>query len=178
MAGKVQNKDNRVIAYRKGDLFTHLRDNLAIIHVVNNKARMGSGFVVPLMECFPGVKQAYQSWFDLCEKPPNLPFTTSGHAQLGEIQIINYTVPFDIQIINMVAQDGVFGHYNKRPIKYDALLACLEQVELLVDYDRNIVAPRFGAGLAGGNWNIIAAIINSVFDTGDGDPRDLTVYEL
>jgi O-acetyl-ADP-ribose deacetylase (regulator of RNase III) len=55
---------------------------------------------------------------------------------------------------------------------YDAIRNCLRTLE------RNSVAPlgipRIGAGLAGGDWNVIKAIVEEVFGSSE---KELIVYE-
>jgi O-acetyl-ADP-ribose deacetylase (regulator of RNase III) len=60
------------------------------------------------------------------------------------------------------------------PIRYDAVLACLRKVAVYAKtLNATVHAPRFGAGLAGGNWSTIEKIINETLKD-----IDVTVYDL
>jgi len=147
------------IAYIKNDLFKELNPNDAIMHVVNNINAWGAGFVISLAKHLPLTKQKYHLWFqgeDDINAPP----------ALGEIQVIPGMIWQDgtVCCVNMCAQNNIVSQHNPRPLNYEALYICLQKVrdrEIL--RDKQLVAPKFGAGLAGGSWNIIEAMINDVF---------------
>lgn len=69
----------------------------------------------------------------------------------------------------MIGQEGVGLGFNKRPpIRYDAIdqgLSKLGQKALLLqgpDGGRaSVHMPRMGAGLAGGDWDVIEALVKS-----------------
>ena len=157
-----------MINYHKGCLFEYIDSiggDIFIPHVVNNINQMGSGFVVPLYTRWPKVKAEYHEYCNWCRNTLNL----SKKEMLGRIQAVSVSNNLNgISVINMFGQDGVVSKTNPKPIKYDALNECMEKVasklgfmkELVPEYDVNIVAPKFGAGLAGGDWNIIEEMIN------------------
>ena len=103
-------------------------------------------------------------------------YLTSGKPELGNVQFVFTDNELgSVWVANMMAQKGVIGKDNPHPLCYDALESCLKHV---VDFmrqtpGRKIVAPKLGAGLAGGDWNRITEIIENVFEN-----RDITVYEL
>ena len=48
------------------------------------------------------------------------------------------------------------------PVRYEAIRKGLQRVrELAIAHKASIHMPRMGAGLAGGNWDLIAEIIES-----------------
>ena len=160
----------------KGDLFEHLPvtdTKIYICHVVNNVGKMGSGFVVPLCHLWPQVKQKYEAWYKNKYEEfslENEPF------ELGQIQRIQ--VEPKIIVVNMIAQSGVVGPNNPKPIKYVSLAQCMDTVrkdiiEGLVSAE--IHAPKFGSDRARGNWDFIAELIEECW-TGAGIP--VTIYEL
>lgn len=138
------------IAYRKGDLFKNISTNLniyVILHICNNLGKWGRGFVIPLGKKYPKAESEYLN---------------KSH-ELGDIQIVQCKKDY---IINMIAQNGIRGHYNPQPLIYMALEKCLENVNNWIDnLDNSIIeklivcGPKFGSGLAGGDWNIIESII-------------------
>jgi hypothetical protein len=63
-----------------------------------------------------------------------------------------------IAIVNLIGQNN----YGAQPIKYvdyfqlnEAIARFFNQLDLYKPIGPVIQAPKFGAGLAGGNWNII-----------------------
>lgn len=148
-----------MINYHEGCLFEYIdtleKCDIFIPHIVNNINKMGSGFVVPLFTRWPKVKSEYHKKCDYYLK--TLGF--SPNYMLGMIQPISVTDT--IIVMNMFAQDGIISKSNPKPIKYFALDRCMKIIKNLVhECDINIVAPKFGAGLAGGDWNIIEEMIN------------------
>jgi O-acetyl-ADP-ribose deacetylase (regulator of RNase III) len=167
------------IHYKTGDLFANIKPWDVLLHVVNNIDRMGSGFVVPLMKHYPDVPKAYHWWpkRGKMQKPEDMKSYEVGHAnELGSIQIVTCVLDDGepIWVVNMVAQDGVVCPANPHPLNYSALKRCLEHVRDNLGYDRSRhIGPKFGAGLAGGQWDLIAEIIKeTLYD------RDLTIYTL
>jgi hypothetical protein len=70
----------------------------------------------------------------------------------------------------MIAQNRLLNSKNKRPLNYAALVYCMNQVrtfakEFQTQHDSKIEihSPKFGSGLAGGNWNFISELINDVW---------------
>jgi hypothetical protein len=62
--------------------------------------------------------------------------------------------------------------FNPKPIDYNALALCFTKINhLFKDYHLGI--PKIGAGLAGGDWELILKIINK--STPD---VDITLVEL
>jgi hypothetical protein len=129
-------------------------------HVCNNINAFGAGFAGQVAEFYPEVKANFHM---LGQK-----------AKLGHTQFI--TVRSDkkyghsIIFANMIAQNRLLNSKNKRPLNYAALVYCMNQVrtfskELQNQHDAKIEihSPKFGSGLAGGNWNFISELINDVW---------------
>tara|TARA_Y100000034_G_scaffold80510_1_gene96610 strand:- start:5449 stop:6186 length:738 start_codon:yes stop_codon:yes gene_type:complete len=130
-----------------------------LLHVCNNVNAWGSGFVIPLAQKWPQTEQTYRETVD--------------SMQLGENQII--AVEENLAVVNMIAQLDVLPvihRYQKRKvveptshvlpnIQYDALFKCLETIGQQAHPNSRFHFPMFGAGLGGGNWYVIAALINS-----------------
>jgi hypothetical protein len=85
---------------------------------------------------------------------------------LGTAQLV--MVKENLWVANMIGQRGVGKRGdNKPPIRYEAIRTALRGVAFLAldpefrgPYKAcSIHAPRFGAGLAGGDWNMIEQII-------------------
>jgi O-acetyl-ADP-ribose deacetylase (regulator of RNase III) len=85
-----------------------------------------------------------------------------------------------LYIINLYCQDGIGG--QDRRTSYDAMVKVLETLHshLLALRKKGKlyslgIPYKMGAGLANGNWNIIRAIIESVFET---SPMSVYIYRL
>jgi len=142
-----------------------------IAHVCNNIGAWGAGFVLALDKAFGderklnSPKAAYLRWSE-----------TPGFG-LGGTMFTQVTD--DTWVANMVAQNGVYtkgDEKDKRYVDYAALRECLADVrEFCMERGASIHCPKFGAGLGGGNWNVIAEIINQEWcDHG----LEVTVYNF
>lgn len=152
-----------VINYVDGDLFSLIpqtNEPKYIPHVCNNIGRMGSGFALAAMTHYPVVKDDYLQWYNESMKIGPDHFHK---FQLGRTQFVVVQATPTIVICNMIAQSGLIGPNNPKPIKYAALLQCM--IEIAENIKRccetaSIHAPMFGSGLAGGNADLIKELIN------------------
>jgi hypothetical protein len=156
------------LQYKVGNLFNNIPENEKVIiaHIVNNEKKMGAGFVIPLMKKFPTLKEQY---IKASEKYPK-------EDLLGKV--FYYKEEDNVIVANMFAQDGV--GYNTdilHPLRYDALELCMLNTALMVKAKdvKQILAPKLGRGLAGGNWTVIEAMIKEFWVKKD---IDVTVYVL
>lgn len=138
-----------MIKYIKGNV---LRSPAQIIaHGCNCRGGFGSGIAATIKREFPQVAQAY------LEK-----FNTVGWT-LGEIQLVE--VGPDKFFANCATQDRYGSpRGGKVYVDYPAVKKVMEQLKsysLLYNY--TVAMPKIGAGLAGGDWSKIEAIINEVF---------------
>ena len=160
------------IKYRYGDLFEIEKtfdEPIVIAHVCNNQGKWGSGFVIPLGRKYPLAKYEYLDWYhehaetpDYQKKVTGLPYKTIVYEdvffELGNLQVVE-VYPDKRYVANMVAQE--LGGF--RPLFYNHLCKCMDEVANLIkdeELPNKIIAPQFGAGLAGGNWHIIKELIN------------------
>jgi O-acetyl-ADP-ribose deacetylase (regulator of RNase III) len=157
-----------MLIYQKGDLFKHLRPDDVIAHCCNDVGAFGGGFTRPLDDRFHVAKNFY-AWAE--GKLPNAP-----PYELGQVQLVlvydsvddpDYVIPCSYYVANMVGQHGVRSEQNPVPVDYEALKKAMSRlIEIFSarkEFLRRIVAPKFGAGLAGGDWNIIVGLINEVW---------------
>lgn len=174
------------INYTEGDLFqpllAHSSENEIVIvpHVVNDVGAWGAGFVVPLGKHFPLARSEYLGWAsheDDWEVDHTHLIPEPGEFELGTAQFVQ--VREDITICNMLAQEGIGT--SLRRLRYDALAQCMMAVGLEARSIREggkspvIWAPLFGAGLAGGTWAFIEALITDCW-VKQGVP--VTIYYL
>lgn len=143
-----------MITYKVGDLFENInsvKNKIIIPHIVNNNKKWGSGFVVPLGNKWPIAKETYLNAPDLF---------------LGETQFVKVSDSDNtIWVANMIAQNGLIGPMNPKPIKYSALIKCMQKVADTVVKNNytEIYAPMFGSQRAGGNWELIEELINEIW---------------
>ena len=134
-----------MIHYLKGDVteLTGFEPKL-IIHVCNNKGAWGGGFTGALSK----------KW-----KQPEYYYRRRRRHILGDIQFVQ--VNEHTNVVNMIAQ--VLGDKTGVNLRYVALRQCLYAIrDYAINHNCTIHAPRFGAGLAGGDWKIIEKMINQI----------------
>lgn len=156
-----------MIEYRKGDLFSVTEGLIA--HGVNCQGVMGSGVAKIVREKYPHV-------FDQYFKRTVTANTSS--CLLGTVQFVStsdkdiFTGP-SLVIANCFTQD--FYGTNKRHVNYEAVAKCFEVLNLRSKLytDKLINIPKIGAGLGGGDWNVIESIIKS-----ECKDIDVVVWEL
>lgn len=152
------------IEYKQGDATNPDQQSL-IVHICNNAGGWGSGFVMALSAKDPTPEKDYRKWAKAGELPSGTPF------QLGEIQLTRLG---EHLVANMIAQDNISG--IQPPIRYEALRECLETVAYVARRTAlPVVGPKFGSGIAGGDWNHIEEIIN---DTLIANDIPVTIYTL
>lgn len=146
-----------MIIYRKGDIIEAFKNEEidVLVHGCNACGVMGSGIAKQIKEEFPEAFEAYKKY----EKDYGLKLGTCSFFRTG---------PFTT-IVNMVTQDKYLPR-DQRHFSYDYFDNALQQLRL----ERGRIGmPKIGAGLGGGNWTVIEAIINSHFKD-----RDVYIYEL
>lgn len=124
-----------------------------IVHGCNCLGVMGGGIAFEVKNRFPIAFHEYDK------------VHRSRGLKLGEICFAEITP--NKFIINANTQQGVGG--SVRQVSYDAIADCFAEVTKfakVVEQHRGtkleIIFPAIGAGLGGGDWNIIAAIIDVV----------------
>lgn len=150
------------ITYVTGDVIASvLPDSYKVIpHICNDSGGWGHGFVMAISRKWKGPENKYREW------------DKSGYYvrndkkilfELGSVQLVK--VEENVVVANMIAQHKTVSKDNPRPIKYDALIECMQQVRdrcltvLNSGKKVEIHAPMFGAGLAQGNWKVIEQLI-------------------
>jgi O-acetyl-ADP-ribose deacetylase (regulator of RNase III) len=131
-----------MIVYKSGNIFDF--NERYIAHGVNCCGGFGSGIAREIAVKFPEAKEAYLYRYN-----------TQGW-KLGDVA----PVPFDSGtgfIINCATQEN-YGPVDKGPyVSYPAIRLVIRELVRL--YPQGFAIPKMGAGLAGGNWEIIAKII-------------------
>ena len=158
------------INYVKGDATKPQGDGpKLIIHCCNTIGAWGAGFVMAVSRRWRRPEASYYDWWHKVDGP--LP--------LGWIQPVKI-VGEDLWVVNMIGQEGVgmtcgcTGEMQP-PIRYEAIRTCLWKVaQYAKEKGATIHAPRFGAGLAGGDWTVIEKLIEEELIARD---LSVTVYD-
>ncbi len=183
------------INYKNEDLFenfTRLPGQKIIVHVVNDMGAWGAGFSRALSKKFHFAKTDYR------KKMKKFFKKYDGKELLGTVLVSK--VSHDIIVVHMIAQNGLPSKTNPQPLNYSALKDCMIQIndfvtkvkkdfkyanelakngELPVDYIEDtpisLHCPKFGAGLARGDWSKIEQFIESTWCV---NAIDVNVYSL
>lgn len=138
------------IIYRIGDATAPIANGQKVIaHICNNVGAWGAGFVMALSRKWDGPEKMYR-------------LIPKDKLKLGTLLYVR--VEEDIVVANMIAQDDIISRTKstnkKSPIRYDALVDNLITLnEHCINTNSTLHLPRIGAGLAGGNWSAISALI-------------------
>lgn len=151
--------------------------NKIIAHVVNNEGAMGKGFVVPLMDSYPNVKQRYQAWKEVGrEDGTNFDL---GNVQFVEVSRASLFEPEITWVANMVAQRGYRNRQDDPALKYldeAALRSSLYRVaSFAMEAKATVHMPRIGCGLGGSSWDEVEPIIEQTLGARS---INVTVYDL
>lgn len=166
---KTINKDFLPVIY--GDLFDHITQivkagnngsSVIVPHVCNNVNAFGAGFAGALSNRYPIVKENY-----------HLLGSSFLKNNLGYVQFIDVykdkQYGHKLVFANMIAQNGTISKNNTRPLNYLALTKSMVSVAKYINqnFDKDnrvqIHAPKFGSGLAGGNWSFIEQLISDIW---------------
>lgn len=153
------------INYLRGDALEPRGVGSKIIaHIVNDKTpNWGAGFPRSLKKKWPDVQKDFSNWAHTYRK----------NFRLGEA----YTsvLSDDLAIVHMVAQHG-YGPSQEPRIRYAALNECLDKVASIASRrSATVHMPKIGTGQAGGNWDIIADLVDAILVSED---IGVTVYTL
>lgn len=162
------------IKYVKGDLFS--TDIRCIAHGCNTAGVMGSGVAAIWKKKFP---QSFKDYVARCKYDPTIvdnPLEVHFRAALLGQTVV--TEEQDKKLFCMFTQGDwsrAFGS-DKRYVSYDAVSECFDSANIYIgtyEEDKRLAIPMIGAGLGGGDWDIIEKIIEK------STPNiEVTVYQL
>lgn len=152
-----------------GDIFSYTESlveagnngsSVIIPHVCNNVNLFSAGFANAVAEKYPIVKENYHLLGASFLK------THLGYVQFVEV-LNNKVFQHKLIIANMIAQNGTINKNNTRPLNYLALVKCMTDINRYIkqklDNTVQIHAPKFGSGLAGGNWFFIEELMKDIW---------------
>ena len=138
------------IRYVKGDILE--APEFIIAHGCNAQGVMGSGVAAAIRGKYPNAYNVYSAY----HKNENL--------TMGNVVWSFPDVPAEPIVGNCITQE-FFGGDGKKYVDYYALRKCMQKLDALayaMDFPA-VALPKIGAGLAGGDWDIIEEIIEESF---------------
>lgn len=145
------------IIHKDGDIFKG--SETFKVHQVNCKGVMGAGIAKQVSTDYPEVYEYYKKACEMTDESSKL---------LGMVQVIQTKKGF--YIVNLFGQDDYYSPTG-RCTNYEAFYNGLEKIKKYIiakNLPREIAFPcRIGSALAGGDWNVIYAMICSVFNNTD-----------
>lgn len=163
------------IEYRIGSLLDVPEGH--IIHGCNAQGVMGSGVALAVKTKYPGAFKEYERHCDV-----------ENEYRLANLGTLSHWVSPGTKLCvwNAITQER-FGRSDIRYVSYDAVATCFGRVSTAIElagytlnpklgprskaYMEDLIGipkvlnfPRIGAGLGGGNWNILEAIIENTVD--------------
>ena len=128
-----------------------------IVHGCNAQGVMGSGVALAVKKTYPSVYQEYRTQFE------------EYGLRLGDAQPV--LIGPELVVWNAVTQN-LYGKSGERFVSYDAVEECFRFIDNQITAwdlfksgpddiwpEKHIHIPLIGAGLGGGNWEIIREII-------------------
>lgn len=162
------------ISYSNNDIFEIARERVTggnngctvfIPHVCNNIDLFGAGFAAQVANKYPSVKADYHMLGKTFLK------NNFGYSQIIKV-FEDQKHRHKLFFVNMIAQNGTKSYNNPRPLNYSALVRAMTNLSIFIQNNTGfsnglekieIHCPKFGSGLAGGNWNFIADLIEDVW---------------
>jgi hypothetical protein len=134
-----------------------------ILHIVNNKDRLGAGVAGVLAKKWPEVKENYHEY--------NAQLDKEGKPLLGEWSVVK--VDSNLYVANLYAQDG-YGWDGRCYLNYACLNELLEAMSGWISLESHMsemegygsdvlkvhIPFMMGCGLAGGDWHVVQQMID------------------
>ena len=135
------------ISYKTGDLLSV--KNGIVAHGCNMRGVMGSGVARQIKAMYPEAFDAYQA--DLLAGFPLGGVSVWSPQKTGAVSLL---------IANCLTQQDM-GSDGKKYVSYDAIDSCFIALDAIAQRaNMTINIPKIGAGLGGGDWEVIKSIIN------------------
>lgn len=149
------------IQYIQGDIFAHnefIPGPRFILHQCNNKGGWGRGFVLEISKRWAEPERVYRE---------------RNSYPLGDFDIVKVEDDPKTYIVNIIGQEG-YGNSARTGIIYtrlEALEKAFKELSGILPENAIVHCPKLGAGLAGGDWNEIAKLLQLI-------QRPVTVFVL
>jgi hypothetical protein len=174
MYSKTLNKNYKNIMYSNSDIFSVIKNRITagnngatifVPHICNNIDLFGAGFAAQIAEYYPSVKADYHML------GKNFLNHNLGYSQILKVAE-DSKYKHKLYFVNMIAQNGIKNPRNPRPLNYLALTKAMNNLSQYIHMNTGFInktenieihAPKFGSGLAGGNWNFISDLIEDIW---------------
>lgn len=154
------------INYIQGDLLTS--NEKLIVHGCNARGEMNSGIAKAIRDKWPHVFDSYrESYLYMVDK--------RGGMRTGQVFFVETNEPNGMIVCNAITQPA-YGYDGAQYVSYDAIHEICQKLNYYCNQN-NITQfgiPLIGAGLGGGNWNIIETIFRETIN----DDITVNVYRL
>ena len=157
-----------MIETRTGNMLEEVTEGY-MMQGCNAQGRMGSGIALAIKNKWPVVFDHYNDRYKRGHSVELVP-NSSTSLFIPELEmgtIIPVQVASSIAMINAITQRFYTGHAGStggREVDYEAVASCCELINDMPLADISVPPilnfPLIGAGLAKGNWNVIASIID------------------
>lgn len=147
-----------IIGYTKGNLVKLMKQSVEhddilqpkvfFTHGCNCHAAMGSGIAPQIAAAFPQVEEADRLYYNMMSR------THRHNDMLGEIMPVPLSK--NVTLINSYTQ-----FYPGRDFRIDALISAFSLINNMIA-GHTLIIPRIGAGVAGGDWDLISNTIDRV----------------
>lgn len=127
------------INYINDNMF--LTNIIDIAHGCNNKGVQGAGVAKLIKLYYPSASEEYTNYYN------------NNGLELGD----DIITPTNGKIIHHLITQDSFG-YNEVFVKYDAVRECMKKLNKNCS-ENKVAMPMIGAGLGGGDWDVISSII-------------------
>lgn len=127
------------IKYEKGDLLDTNCQYIA--HCVNAQGVMGSGVAKAIKQVYPRAYDIYMQKY------------ITDRLHLGQI----IQCDFDSKTILHIVGQKYYGYDGLKYVDYDALQQAFQTINYITK--QPVAFPKLGAGLAGGDWDIISQLL-------------------
>lgn len=170
-----------MITYMKGNLLDAKEKYIA--HGCNAQGVMGKGVAKAIKDKYPRAFEDYRAYYE--------DYIAKGNhtgLPLGLVIAVDTNIPNPGEriVFNLITQKYYYGFLglgvkvpdNGEPyVSYDAIASCFKNLNTYMlansRHGATVGIPKIGAGLGGGDWEIIAKIIERC-----APDLDFVVYEL
>lgn len=132
-----------MINYKQGNLLD-VKEGV-IVHGCNAKGVMGSGVALAVKDKYAKAYTSYKT------------FEESKGLRVGGVNLVNITKK--LYVANAITQASYGRDSEVRYVSYGGVLTCFEKLNEHFPLNIPFHFPKIGAGLGGGDWEVISSLI-------------------
>ncbi len=146
-----------------GDLITLAKEGVfdVIAHGCNCHSNMGAGIAPQMAKAFGCDRFSMELWGSDVNKLGNIDYQQFILTKLTADDIKSGNFKPELTVVNAYTQFNYGRNHSDgdaKPLSYEALTLCMKKMNTIFA-GKHIGLPKIGAGLAGGDWERIKAII-------------------